>query len=42
MLREQWIRVKALKVVREALNKCFETQGPNHYENCKDLAGKYC
>lgn len=39
MVREQWIRVEALKVMRHALEKCFQTQGNNQYENCKDLAG---
>lgn len=41
MLREQAIRVKALDVVRRALEKCFETQGPNQLENCRDLAERY-
>lgn len=40
LIREQWIRVEALKTVRHALEKCFQTQGPNQYENCKDIAGK--
>jgi len=40
LIREQWIRVEALKTVRRALEKCFQTQGPNQYENCKDIAGK--
>uniref|UniRef100_A0A060T4C2 ARAD1A15818p n=1 Tax=Blastobotrys adeninivorans TaxID=409370 RepID=A0A060T4C2_BLAAD len=41
MIREQWIRVEALKVLRGALEKCFQTQGSNQYENCKDLAERY-
>jgi hypothetical protein len=41
MLREQAIRVQALEVVRSALEKCYETQGSNQYENCKDLAERY-
>lgn len=41
MLREQAIRVQALDVVRKALEKCYETQGPNQQENCKDLAERY-
>ncbi|CDO53334.1 NIDM subunit of mitochondrial NADH:ubiquinone oxidoreductase (complex I), putative [Geotrichum candidum] len=41
LIREQWIRVEALKTVRRALEKCFQTQGPNQYENCKDIAEKY-
>lgn len=40
MLREQYIRVETLKVIRRALEKCYQTQGANQYENCKDLAGK--
>ncbi|VVT55779.1 uncharacterized protein SAPINGB_P004734 [Magnusiomyces paraingens] len=40
-VREQWIRVEALKTVRRALEKCFQTQGVNQYENCKDIAEKY-
>jgi hypothetical protein len=41
MVREQWIRVQSLNVIRRALEKCFQTQGENQYENCKDLAGTY-
>lgn len=41
IVREQWIRVQAVNTVRRALEKCFQTQGPNQYENCKDIAGKY-
>lgn len=41
LLREQAIRVRALDVVRKALEKCFETQGPNQLENCRDLAERY-
>lgn len=41
LIREQAIRVKSLEVLRRALEKCFETQGPNQQEACKDLAERY-
>lgn len=41
LIREQAIRVQALDTVRKALEKCFETQGPNQQENCKHLAERY-
>ncbi|AOA61624.1 Subunit of mitochondrial NADH:ubiquinone oxidoreductase (complex I) [Komagataella phaffii CBS 7435] len=41
LLREQWIRVSALKVCRKALESCYKTSGPNHYEDCREIAEKY-
>jgi len=41
LICEQAIRVQSLDVIRKALEKCFETQGPNKFENCKDLAERY-
>lgn len=41
MIREQWVRVSALKTVRRALEKCYKISGVNHYEECKPLAEKY-
>lgn len=41
MLREQWIRSNALRVCRNALEKCYKHHGVNHYEECRDLAEKY-
>lgn len=41
MVREQYIRVASLKVTRKALEYCYKTSGPNHYEDCKELADKY-
>ncbi|AOW00797.1 hypothetical protein B0I72DRAFT_142181 [Yarrowia lipolytica] len=39
--REQFIRLEALKTVRKALEKCYEESGPNHFEDCKNLAEQY-
>lgn len=41
MIREQWVRVSALKTVRRALEKCYKVSGVNQYEDCKPLAEKY-
>lgn len=41
LIREQAVRVKALEVVRKALERCFETQGVNQFENCKEIAERY-
>ncbi|ODV96676.1 hypothetical protein PACTADRAFT_48499 [Pachysolen tannophilus NRRL Y-2460] len=41
MLREQLVRVAALKVVRKALEKCYAVTAPNHYEDCREIAEKY-
>jgi hypothetical protein len=30
-----------LRLVREQLDKCYRTEGVNHYENCKDLSDRY-
>ncbi|CDK26431.1 unnamed protein product [Kuraishia capsulata CBS 1993] len=41
MLREQWVRVAALKTVRKALENCYKISGPNHYEDCRQIADMY-
>ncbi len=41
MLREQFIRIEALKMVRKALENCFRVNGPSGFEECRDLADKY-
>lgn len=41
MIREQWIRINALKVCRKALEKCYKQKGVNHFEDCRDLAERY-
>lgn len=41
MIREQWIRVNALKVCRTALEKCYKHKGVNHLEDCRGLAERY-
>ncbi|KAF6010374.1 hypothetical protein HII13_003148 [Brettanomyces bruxellensis] len=41
MLKEQFVRVEMLKIVRKALETCFQVNGPNNYEECRNLADKY-
>ena len=40
-IREDWIKVMELRLIREQLNKCYKTEGVNHYQNCRELAEKY-
>jgi hypothetical protein len=41
MIREQWIRINALKVCRNALEKCYKNKGVNNFEDCRELAERY-
>ncbi|ODV83476.1 hypothetical protein CANARDRAFT_29925 [[Candida] arabinofermentans NRRL YB-2248] len=41
MLREQFVRIEVFKMVRKALENCFRVNGPNAFEECRDLADKY-
>ncbi|VEU21282.1 DEKNAAC102596 [Brettanomyces naardenensis] len=41
MLKEQFVRVEMVKMVRKALETCFKVNGPNGYEECRNLADKY-
>ncbi|KDE05733.1 hypothetical protein MVLG_03966 [Microbotryum lychnidis-dioicae p1A1 Lamole] len=40
-IRQSWINVMEARLVREELQKCWRTEGVNHYEQCYDLAQKY-
>ncbi|GMG48695.1 unnamed protein product [Ambrosiozyma monospora] len=41
LLREQFVKIEALKIVRKALENCFKVNGPNGFEECRNLADKY-
>ncbi|KAH3676441.1 hypothetical protein WICMUC_002072 [Wickerhamomyces mucosus] len=41
LIREQWIRINALKTCRRALQKCYRYNGVNHFEECRELAERY-
>nr|VWO95886.1 Aspartyl proteinase [Ganoderma boninense] len=40
-LRESWIRNMEAKLVRDKLDHCYQTEGVNHLESCKDLRERY-
>ena len=39
--REQLVRAKETKFVREKLKWCYMREGVNHLKNCRDLALQY-
>lgn len=41
ILREQWIKAMEARLVRQAIEKCYRSEGVNHYENCKGLVDTY-
>jgi hypothetical protein len=41
LMRESWVKVMELRLVRAELDKCHKAEGVNHYENCRWLAEKY-
>lgn len=41
LLKEQFVQIEVLKVVRKALENCFRVNGPNGYEDCREIADKY-
>ncbi|KAI1797311.1 NADH-ubiquinone oxidoreductase 12 kDa subunit [Ganoderma leucocontextum] len=40
-LRESWVRTMEAKLVRDKLDRCYESEGVNHLESCKDLRERY-
>lgn len=40
-LRESWVRTMEAKLVRDKLDRCYQTEGVNHLESCKDLRERY-
>ncbi|KAI9000526.1 NADH-ubiquinone oxidoreductase 12 kDa subunit [Trametes punicea] len=41
VIRESWVRTMEAKLVREKLDHCYETEGVNHMESCKELRDRY-
>ncbi|KAK9450374.1 uncharacterized protein V1518DRAFT_413694 [Limtongia smithiae] len=40
-MQHQWVKLYALRTVRDALRLCYETRGVNALEDCRDLALRY-
>ncbi|KAI0833256.1 NADH-ubiquinone oxidoreductase 12 kDa subunit [Trametes gibbosa] len=40
-IRESWVRTMEAQLVREKLDHCYEKEGVNHLESCKDLRERY-
>ena len=41
IVRESWVRAMEAKLVRDKLDRCYEKEGVNHLESCKDLRERY-
>ena len=41
IIRESWVRTMEAKLVRDKLDHCYQTEGVNHMESCKDLRERY-
>ena len=39
IIREQWIKVMMLRLVREKMAECYWKEGVNHFEKCGHLRG---
>ena len=39
IIREQWIKVMMLRLVREEMGKCYWREGVNHLEKCGRYRG---
>lgn len=37
-MREDWIKVMEMRIVREKLGECWRTEGVNAHEQCAHLA----
>ena len=40
-IRESWVRAMEAKLIRDQLDRCYQTEGVNHMESCKDLRERY-
>ncbi|KAI9143781.1 hypothetical protein BKA69DRAFT_1058958 [Paraphysoderma sedebokerense] len=40
-IRESWVSVMELHIIREQLSKCYQREGVNHHANCKNLVEAY-
>ncbi|PVU93974.1 hypothetical protein BB561_002905 [Smittium simulii] len=41
IVREQWIKLMETRILREKLEECYQSEGVNHFVNCRELALRY-
>ncbi|KAJ2785555.1 hypothetical protein H4R18_000500 [Coemansia javaensis] len=41
LVREQWVKIMKLRIVREKLEECYHSQSVNHMQNCRELVERY-
>ena len=40
-IREYWVHVEYMKLLKDEVRNCYRREGVNHYENCRDLVHEY-
>ena len=40
-MREYWVHVEYMKLLKDEVRNCYRREGVNHYENCRDLVQEY-
>ncbi|KAJ8662714.1 hypothetical protein O0I10_001678 [Lichtheimia ornata] len=40
-IRDDWVKAMEARIIKEKLDACYQTEGTNHYQNCRDLADLY-
>ncbi|KAJ1961320.1 hypothetical protein GGI12_003313 [Dipsacomyces acuminosporus] len=41
VVRDQWVKVMKLRIVREKLAECYHKESVNHMQNCRVLVERY-
>ncbi|KAJ2631403.1 hypothetical protein H4R22_002011 [Coemansia sp. RSA 1290] len=41
LVRDQWVKIMKLRIVREKLEECYHSQSVNHMQNCRALVERY-
>ncbi|KAJ1930791.1 hypothetical protein EC988_010007 [Linderina pennispora] len=41
IVREKWVKIMKLRILREKLNECYHREGVNHMQNCRGLVLRY-
>ncbi|KAJ2890846.1 hypothetical protein GGI21_003474 [Coemansia aciculifera] len=41
IVRDQWVKIMKLRIVREKLIECYHRESVNHMQNCRALVERY-